>query len=66
MEFAIFCVESVAEHLGKNGAEVYATLKDKSNILNEYIVQHYEVLHSQGKEYIVNDIVELMAKEGLI
>ncbi len=42
------------------GAEVYLLLTEKSKILDEYIVPCYDVLHTQGKEYIVRDIVEYM------
>ena len=64
--FAVFCIENIAEHLNLNGAEVYRLLSKKSNIFDRYIIQYYDVLHTQGKEYIVNDIVEYMRKEALI
>ena len=66
LDFAVFCIENVAEHLNLNGSEVYLLLTEKSKILDEYIVEHYDALHTQGKDYIVNDIVEYMEKEGLI
>ena len=64
--FAVFCIENVAEHLGLNGGEVYEMLTRDSKILDEYIIEHYEPLHTQGKEYIVNDIVEYMQEVGLV
>ena len=66
LDFAVFCVESIAEHLNINGADVYSLLTADSDILDSYIVPNYESLHTQGKEYIVNDIVDYMKKEGLI
>jgi hypothetical protein len=66
LDFAVFCVESVAEHLRLNGADVYAKLNHESDLLDEYIVKHYDALHTQGKEYIVEEIVEIMQKEGLL
>ena len=66
LDFAVFCIESIAEHLNINGCDVYNLLTVRSKILDEYIVQYYESLHTQGKEYIVNDIVLLMKEEGLI
>ena len=65
LDFAIFCVENVAEYLNLNGAEVYTLLSEKSKILDDYITAHYDALHTQGKEYIINDLVEYMEKEGL-
>jgi len=66
LSFAVFCVENIAERLDKNGAEVYEILAAKSKILDEYIIAHFDVLHTQGKDYIVNDLLEQMEKEGLL
>ena len=57
--------ENIAIKLGKNAEEVYQALTEKSNILNDYIVPEYEMLHTQSKEYIVNDIVSLMEERGI-
>jgi len=65
LAFAVFCIESVAEHLGINSAEVYEILKHKSDLLDEYIIKYYDTLHTQGKEYITADIIDIMRKEGL-
>jgi len=66
LNFAVFCVENVAEYLNLSGEEIYLLLAEKSEILDKYVVEHYDVLHTQGKEYIVNDLVEYMEKEGLL
>lgn len=65
LEFAIFCIESVAARLGKTGEQVYAALTEKSDLLNDYIVPEYETLHTQSKEYIVDDILEVMQERGV-
>lgn len=64
LEFAIFCIENIAEKLKKRADQIYAALAEKSNILNDYIVPEYEMLHTQGKEYIVNDIIGVMKERG--
>ena len=64
--FAVFCIESVADDLGTTGDKVYRLLSDDSVILDDYIIPSYDALHTQGKEYIVNDIKELMRKKGLL
>ena len=66
LEFAIFCIENVAIALYKNGSEVYKILTEDSSILNEYIVPEYEMLHTQSKDYIVNDILEYMRESELL
>jgi hypothetical protein len=65
MEFSVFCIESIAEKLGKTGDVVYERLTKESNILNDYIVSCYDALHTQGKEYIVDDIIEVMKQKGV-
>ena len=65
LEFAIFCIENVAVKLGVNAEVVYDALTEKSNILNDYIIPEYEMLHTQGKEYIVDDIIEVMKERNV-
>ena len=65
LEFAVFCVENVAAKLGVKAEQVYRAFTEKSDILHGYIVPEYEVLHTQGKDYIVRDIIELMQEKGV-
>ena len=65
LEFAVFCIENIAIKLKKNAAEVYQALTEKSNILNSYIIPEYEILHTQSKDYIVDDIISLMEERGI-
>lgn len=64
IEFAIFCIENVAAKLNRDAAVTYDILKT-SGILYEYILPCYDVLHTQGKDYIINDIIELMKRKGV-
>jgi len=66
LDFTVYCIESVAEHLNLKGNEVYGLLSEKSDILDQYIIPSYDALHTQGQLYIVNDIVELMRERGAI
>ena len=65
LEFAVFCVENVAERMCVNAEYIYQAFAEKSNILNEYIVPEYEVLHTQSKEYIVNDLLDVVKESGV-
>ncbi len=65
LEFAVFCIENVAEKLGVNAARVYQAFTEKSDILYGYIVPEYEVLHTQSREYIVNDLLDVMKEKGV-
>jgi plasmid maintenance system antidote protein VapI len=64
--FAVFCIECLAEELKIPGNEVYKLLTEKSDILDEYIIACYDTLHTQGKEWLVRDIKELMLERGII
>ncbi|MGO5328520.1 DUF3791 domain-containing protein [Oscillospiraceae bacterium LCP21S3_A1] len=66
LEFAVFCIENIAIKLNSLPEAIYKKLAIDSNILNEYIVPEYGVLHTQSKEYIINDIIELMQEKGVI
>lgn len=65
LEFAVFCIENIAIRLGKNAEEVYQMLTEKSDILSSYIIPEYEMLHTQSKDYIVDDIISLMEERGV-
>lgn len=65
LEFAVFCIENVAEKLGVDAEKIYQIFTEKSDILNGYIIPEYEVLHTQSREYIVEDIIEVMQEKGV-
>lgn len=65
LEFAIFCIEQAAVSLGVDAERVFTALTEKSDILYEYIVPEYEVLHTQSKDYIVNEIIDVMRERGV-
>jgi len=48
-----------------NQAEVYRILK-KSGILKDYVVDAYQVTHTFGKQYIVDDIINIMKERGVL
>ena len=65
LEFAVFCIENVASRLGADAKHVYQAFTEKSDILNGYIVQEYEALHTQSREYIVDDLLTVMKERGV-
>ncbi len=66
LDFAIFCIEGVAERLQLPGNVVYDLLTRQSRILPDYIVPAYDALHTQGKQYVVDDIISFMKEQGVI
>lgn len=65
LEFVIFCVENTAIRLGVSAEKVYEVLTAESDILNKYIVPSYDVLHTQDKNYIIDDILDVMKERGV-
>ena len=65
LEFAIFCIENVARKLNADGQKIYDALTEQSDILNGYIIPSYEALHTQGKDYIVDEIIDVMKERGV-
>ena len=65
LQFAVFCIENVAANLGVDAERVYQAFTEQSDILNGYIVPEYEVLHTQSREYIIDDLLAVMKERGV-
>lgn len=65
LEFVVFCIENVAAALNVNAEQVYKAFSEKSDILNGYIVPEYESLHTQSREYIVEELLDVMKERGV-
>ncbi|HIX84853.1 MAG TPA: DUF3791 domain-containing protein [Candidatus Megamonas gallistercoris] len=65
LEFVIFCIENIAIRLGISAEKIYDIFTKKSDILSDYIVANYEALHTQDKEYIIDDILSVMKVKGI-
>jgi hypothetical protein len=64
--FSVFCVEALADELKTTGDKVYKMLTEDSDIFDSYIVPCYDILHTQAKEWVVADLLELMKKRGVL
>jgi len=61
LEFCVFCIEKLKDDLKLDGQEAYDLLSEQTNLLYPYIVKNYEVLHTQGEQYIINDLKEVLS-----
>lgn len=61
-EFIIFCIEVYKEENKLSGKEVY-NLFEKYKVM-DYLHDGYDVLHTQGDEWIMNDIDEYLKNRG--
>ena len=59
MSFVATCIEATARLLGISYKEVYLRMKNVGMIEN-YILPHYETLHTESRENIAAGIVECL------
>ena len=62
--FSLFLLYSLADKWKKTPAVVYNIL-NSTGILDNYIIPGYDVLHTLGKEYLVEDITEYVREKGV-
>lgn len=64
LDFSVFVIYSLAESWNMFPREVYGILAD-SGILDSYIIECYDMLHTLGREYLVDDITEFAREKGI-
>jgi hypothetical protein len=62
-EFAVFCVENTAKRLGINARDVFMELK-KTDGIEQFLYPSYSTLHTQGKDYIVDEVLEYIHRHN--
>ena len=65
MEFAVFCIENLARRHHAPAESVFSLIADRSDFLRSYLVPSYDFLHTQDKEYILDDLDRAMAVKGV-
>ena len=63
LEFSTFIFYSLSDSWNTSPAEAYKIL-NSSGILDGYVIEAYDVLHTLGKEYLIKDITELVKERG--
>lgn len=64
LTFVVFILYALGEHWKMTTPEVYEILST-TGILDDYIIKCYDVLHTLGKEYLVEDITEFVREKGI-
>lgn len=64
LTFVVFILYALGEHWKMTTPEVYEIL-NTTGILDDYIIKCYDVLHTLGKEYLVEDITEFVREKGM-
>ena len=67
--FVASCIESVATATGCSADEAYLRMK-RINLIGDYIIPCYDVLHSQSRQYVTEDILKTIEiwekKKGVV
>lgn len=61
MAFVATCIESTARLLNTTYKDVYQRMK-RVGLIENYIIPHYETLHSESRENIAKGMVECLEK----
>lgn len=56
LDFVTYCIGNLSIRLQLPQKAIYARLKS-TGILDDYIVKGYDVLHTFGKEYLMEDLI---------
>lgn len=63
LAFISFCIEEYKYRLGAEGGKV-ADLFERLGVI-DYLMEHYDILHSMGREAILNDMDQFIdARSG--
>lgn len=64
LTFVVFILHALGQHWNMTTPEVYDIL-NSTGILDDFIIKCYDVLHTLGKEYLVEDITEFVREKGI-
>lgn len=65
-EFVVFCIEEMAIECNMSGNDMYCLLAEKTDMIKNYIVPNYEILHSMGRDTIIEELKSLLRERGVI
>lgn len=64
MPFVVYLIHACADKWSKSPENVYQLLKS-SNCIDGYLVPNYEILHTQGTGYLVDDLKGYLELRGI-
>ncbi len=62
--FIIYMIHACAHQWNLTPSEVYRKLKS-TGCIGQYLVPHYDILHTQGTGYLVDDIKTYLEVRGV-
>ena len=64
LEFITFAIGSVAERLHKSPSEISKIFR-QLNVIAGYLIPAYDVLHTFGRQYLVDDVLDFLQEKGV-
>lgn len=64
MEFVVYMIHACANKWNLSPKQVYSKLQE-TGCIDEYLVPNYDILHTQGSAYLVDDIREYLRIRGV-
>ena len=65
LEFVVYMINACANKWNKSPSEVYQKLQSV-RCIDDYLLPHYDILHTQGTGYITDDIKHYMEIRGVV
>ena len=63
-EFIVYILHACSDKWARLPSAVYKKLSE-SNCINQFLIPHYDILHTQGTQFVVNDIEDYLAARGI-
>ena len=64
LPFIIFLIHHIANRYGVSPSVVYHKL-ETCDCIKKYIIPYYDSLHTQGEDYLINDIEIYLKNRGV-
>lgn len=64
MSFVVYLLHACADKWKKTPEEVYTAL-ERSKCIDDYLVPNYSILHTQGTQYLTDDIKQYLERRGI-
>ena len=65
LDFSVFLIHQLSYAWNKTPGNVYEIV-NKTGILDNYIIRCYDVLHTMGEQYLVNDITDFVSNLSVL
>ena len=62
--FVIYIIHACANKWNVLPSEVYDAM-DKTKCISDFLVRHYDIIHTQGTDYIVEDVSDYLKERGI-